>query len=112
MPRIIALNLKIAAVLIILIGIYERIFEPASPKRQYYVPGVGRAATASTGHAALKVLALPTALGSLAGIMLSDVYQRQVAFFSGPLFLFPQLVAGCIVHMEHPERGFLASHLF
>jgi hypothetical protein len=105
MSRIISLNLRITAILIILIGIYEWIFEPGSIKQQYYVPGPGRAATALTGHAALKVLALLTGLGWLAGRMLSDSHQRQAGFVFGPLCLFPQLVAGCIVHMEYPERG-------
>jgi len=105
MSRLILLNLRFTAALIILLGTYEWLFVAPSIPQQYYVPGASRAATALTGQAATKFLALLTAIGWLVVSRLSDRNQRIVAMFAGPLFLFPQLVSGCIVYMEYPDRG-------
>lgn len=57
------------------------------------------------GAGAFRALTTVTAVGWLIGRWWPFQGERVAALFFGPLLLLPQVIAGCIVRMEYPDKG-------
>lgn len=99
-------NLRIVAVAIIATAVLADLFGTAAPTVAGggFRPG-GRQAALLAGSGSMQALATVTALGWFAARWLPAEGRRLAAFVFGPLLMFPNVVAGCIIRMEYPDRG-------